>query len=139
MLRFIRLAAATALTFSSSDLFAEVNMREGLWEVTTQVDFKSLPQGAPALPPATETRCITKNDVENTKSVPPGNSGCEVKDISTTSSAIQWQFQCTGMHGAGETRYAGDSYEGTVTATSEGTGLGNIVMQYSGKRIGECK
>ncbi|HVS26741.1 MAG TPA: hypothetical protein VHE58_05520 [Burkholderiales bacterium] len=61
MLRLINIAVAMALTFSSSDLFAEVNMREGLWEITTQVDFKSLPQGSPTLPPATETRCITRN------------------------------------------------------------------------------
>ncbi len=123
----------------SASLFAADEMRDGLWEITTRME---MPQGMPmpAMQPMTQRQCITKKDLQDRKNTVPHDSRCQVADIKTIGSKTSWRVRCPGpdaASGSGEITYRGDGYQGVMRMnTGE---MGQMVMHYSGKRIGDCK
>jgi hypothetical protein len=116
---------------------AQVNMNEGKWEVTSEVNMEGMPIKMPA---TKTTQCITKNDM-----VPAGgSSNCKVLSQSVAGNRVTWKVRCVDKdattEGEGEIIYSGASYKGNMTARmTDKTGkTQNITMKLSGQRVGEC-
>ena len=135
-MKSIRIAALVACALAVAPLVAQSPMREGRWETTTQMEMAGLPM---KMPPMTNTRCVTKEQVSDPNSLgnPPGGS-CKTSDVKVDGSKVTWKMACTGqqaMTGDGEVIYKGDSYTGTINAKMD---QGAMTLKLSGKRVGDC-
>lgn len=117
-------------------------MREGLWEISSRIEAPNMPKGMPGMGETTMKHCYRKEDVrDDTKIVPQGQNdpNCEVKNNKVSGNKVTWEVQCKGGQGSGsgEMVYHRDSYEGVMKTRHPG--MGEMVMHYRGKRIGDCK
>jgi hypothetical protein len=139
----MRTAAITIVALSVvivSSAGAQSPMREGKWEVTTQMQMADVPVQLPA---RTSVRCITKAQLEDPGSTLPGGSpdptaDCKVSDYKAAGSTITWKVACSGaepMTGEGEIVVDGDRYDGTMKMTMA---QGVMTMKYAAKRVGDC-
>jgi hypothetical protein len=121
----------------SAGAFAEI--KEGLWEITTQVEIKEMPQ---AMPPTTTRQCITQSDP-----VPKNedkNHDCKIIDQKVSGSKISYTVECKlkegVMHTSGTTTYTGSSMDGTSNTSFKMEGQPPIQMssRIKGKYIGPC-
>jgi len=123
---------------------AAPNMSEGLWEITTQMDMPGMPAG---MPPQTVKQCITRKDVENPQKLAPqggpGSDHCQMSNYRMTGNTASWNWTCRGkeeMTGSGTMTFSGTSYTATTRMSiKHGGQIQNMTMQYSGKRVGDCK
>jgi hypothetical protein len=125
------------LLFSASIVFAgsDVNMKEGLWEITSEVKMPGM-----SMPPSTHTQCITKDDLVPQKAQP--GQECQVTDVQYKGNTVTWKIECSGqggvMTGTGRTTYNGDSFVGQMEMTIPGQGM-KITTHMKGRRIGDCQ
>ena len=125
------------LLFSASAVFAgsDVNMNEGLWEITSEVKMPGM-----TMPPSTHTQCITKDDLVPQKA--QSGQGCQVTDVQYKGDTVSWKIECTGqggvMTGTGRITYNGDSFVGQMKMTMPGQGM-KVTTHMKGRRIGDCQ
>ena len=123
--------------------FAEVNLHEGLWEITTKMEMQGMPMKMPA---RKHTQCLTKKNMLKTM-VPKEQAQeeeCKITDTKISGNTVTWVMKCVGedaMEVTGKTTYHGDTFEGTITMISNDPEEGRMKMinHISGRRIGECK
>jgi len=123
--------------------FAEVNLHEGLWEITTKMEMQGMPMKMPA---RKHTQCLTKKNMLKTM-VPKEQDKkeeCKITDQKISGNTVTWIMKCSGkdaMEMTGKTTYHGDTFEGTITMISNDPEEGKMKMinHISGRRIGECK
>ena len=130
--------------------FAQGPRRDGLWEVTMNMQME-LPPGAPAgmtIPGITTQQCITPEDARDpSKALPPqgrggargGRGDCTVSDYKIEGNKVSWNMRCTGaepVSGSGEFTYGADTYTGLMKMDVGGRSMN---MKYTGKRLGDCK
>ncbi len=113
---------------------SELNMEDGMWEVTSQVKMQGM-----TIPPMTFSQCITKdNAVPQTNS--PGQDDCEVSDMKTIGSTVSWSVVCGekagNLKGKGKITYHGNRFEGEMTTEHMGMVM---VTEMSGRRTGPCQ
>lgn len=129
----LMLLASASLVSAGTD----PNIQEGEWKITVNFEIPGMPM---KMPPNTYTQCI-KKDQPVPKSEKP-NQVCEAKDIKVQGNTVTWSVTCTNrggkMTGKGVVTYEGDKMEGKMTMTMEGQGA-NMVSEYQGVRIGDCK
>jgi hypothetical protein len=116
--------------------FAADGMREGLWEITTQMEMPGMPV---KMKPTVMKHCYTKTDVADRKSVISRDKNCSVTDLKNTGNKVTWTMTCTGSNAGtmtGETVFSGDSYASVMKMKSQGR---NVTMKVKGKRLGDCK
>lgn len=121
---------------------ARAELKEGLWEITTQMEMKGFP-GMPAMQPATVRQCITKsNPVPQNKDKDVDCKPVNVKNIGDT---INYSMECKGRDGgviqtSGTSTYTGSSMSGTSTTNIIKKGQPKIQMSVKtkGKYIGAC-
>ena len=138
------LAAAVAITLISQGAQAAApNMRAGMWEITVTMDMAGMPAG---IPPQVVKQCLTQKDAENPQKFAqggPGSDRCQISNYQLKGNTASWDMACKGpeeMTGTGIFTFAGDSYTGTTRMTMKSGGQAhNMTMQYSGKRVGDCK
>lgn len=123
--------------FWATAAFAE--LKEGLWEITTQVEMKGMPQ---SIPPATFRQCITKSDpVPQNKDK---NYECKIISQKVVGNTVNYNVQCTGKEGtmqtSGTTTYADHSMSGTSATSFKISGQPEMKMssKMKGKYIGPC-
>lgn len=127
-----------SLAFTSS-VFAELNMQDGKWEITTNVEMK----GMPPMPPTKFTQCITRKDAIPQK--PENNQDCKVTNTKVSGDTVTWSMQCKSKEGTmdsnGKITYKNDTFDGIVNMNMDGpkTGKMQMIQHMSGKRIGNCK
>ncbi len=122
---------------SASFAFADINMKEGEWEITTKMEMTGMPM---QIPPQTNKQCITKQDMlpQNNK---PENGDCKVKNMKTSGGTVSWVIECDSPNGkssgSGKITYSGNTMKGSIKMKVPG----NIQMttKLTGKRIGPCK
>lgn len=118
----------------ASSSMPTVNMKDGLWEVTTMVEMPGMPAGM--MKPHTFTNCLSQKD-----SVPKGKNetDCTVKDVKTDGNTVSWTVVCKEATSKGKITYAGTTYEGTTESTikQEGKDM-TIKTTMKGKYIGPC-
>lgn len=130
--------AASAVAVSAA--LAQNPMREGKWEVTTQMQMADVPMPIPA---QKNVRCITQAQLEDPGSTLPGGSpdptaDCKVSDYQAVGNKVTWKLACSGsqpMTGIGEIVVDGDRYDGSMKMTMD---QGVMTMKYAAKRLGDC-
>ena len=131
MRKGVCIIAALLFLFFAGLSFAEPNMEDGLWEITTMVDMPGMPSRS-----FTHTSCLTKE-----KAVPQtAESGCTIQDVKTQGNTITWTVVCKEAMSTGKVTYAGTTMDGVVETTVK-TGGQTMTMKsmMKGKRIGPCK
>jgi hypothetical protein len=131
--------AICGMSLLGTSAFAEVNMHEGLWEITTKTEMPGMPIQMPA---RKHRQCLTKNKME--PKTQDQEAGCKLTDRKISGNTLTWVIKCSGenaMQAVGKITYYGDSFKGTITmkASDGEEGEMNIVNRLSGIRIGECK
>ena len=130
-------AILVGLIFSSANTFADVDINEGEWEISTKVSVPGMPMEMPA---ASYKKCLTKKDLVPQKSERDQN--CEITDYKVSGNTVSWKMNCSGgrggdMSGDGNVTYNGDTFSGTMNMMVSGNPP--IVTTMNGKRIGACK
>ena len=123
----------------TSTVFAELNMQDGKWEITTKVEMKGMPE----MQPMKFTQCITRKDAVPQN--PDKNQDCKIKNTKISGNTVTWAMQCKSKEGTmdsnGEITYENDTFDGVVNMNMNGpkTGKMEMTQHMSGKRIGNCK
>lgn len=128
--------ALLAVLLVPAGTFAADTIREGLWEVTTQVEMPGMPMKMPA---TVMKHCYTKNDVSDQKKIISRDKNCVVTDLKTSANKVTWKMTCTGENAAtmtGETVFGDNSYNSVMKMNSHGQ---KMTMKVKGKRLGNCK
>lgn len=110
-------------------------IREGLWEITTQMEMPGMPMKMPA---TVMKHCYTKNDVSDQKKIISQDKNCSVTDLKKSSNKVTWKMKCSGENAAtmsGETIFAADSYTSVMKMNSHGQ---TMTMKVKGKHLGPC-
>ena len=122
---------------------AWAELKEGLWEMTTQAEMKGIPGGPQSMPPTTVRQCITKsNPVPQNQDK---NFECKTVNMKTTGNTVTYKIECKGKDGSvmqtsGTSTYTGSSMSGSSTTNLNMKGQPKIQMaiQNKGKYIGPC-
>ena len=133
------LLASPFLIFGAAHA-ATPNMKEGLWEVTAQVEE---PKGSGAKP-TTVRHCMTQKDLQNPQKIVPGGDGeCEIRDHKVQGNTVSWAMLCKGktsLSGTGSITFAETTYTGSSTlAVNRGERTEKMIVRYTGKHVGPCK
>lgn len=114
-------------------------LKEGLWEITTQVEIKGMPQ---TMPPTTFRQCITKSDpVPQNKD---RNYDCKIISQKVSGDTVSYTVECKGKEGtthvSGSTTYTDNSMNGSSTTVVKMKGQPEMQMvsKIKGKHIGAC-
>ncbi|MEJ2201704.1 MAG: DUF3617 family protein [Desulfuromonadaceae bacterium] len=124
------------LVFAGPVLAGGVDMREGLWEITTTTEMAGMPF---QIPPMTFTQCITQQDLvpQEQKS----DNECTMSHSQISGNQVSWTFVCKGeggsSRGEGTITYHGDRFDGKSNIAMEG-GM-QMVNKMQGKHIGPCQ
>lgn len=114
-------------------------MKEGLWEITTQLEMKGLPQ---AMPPVSVRQCVTKKDPvpkSEDKSVT-----CQTTSKKISGNKVSYAMECKGkeetMLISGDISYTGESMSGNSTTVIKVKGQPEMRMsnKLKGKYLGAC-
>ena len=138
--RTVALSLGLAFLLVASPSFAEPNMQEGKWEITTKVEMQGMPM---AMPATKYTQCITKKDMVPQK--PEKNQDCQITNTKVSGDTVSWSMQCKGKEGivdsSGKITYKKETFDGTMhtTVNSPGSGKMEMTQRISGRRIGDCK
>ncbi|MFO7931617.1 MAG: DUF3617 domain-containing protein [Thermodesulfobacteriota bacterium] len=140
---FFFLIAVAALCYAAVSVpvhAAGPNIKEGQWEITTELEMPGMPDNMPQKR-FSHKECLSKDDYvpQGSQSSAPGGD-CEIKDIRTNGDTVSWTMQCdTGhgqMNGEGTITYSGDTLKGTIKMLMQGV---QTTQHLQGRRIGDCK
>ncbi len=118
---------------------AWAQLKDGLWEITTQVEMKGMPQ---KMPPTTFRQCITQSDP-----VPKNQDKsyeCKTTGQKISGNMVDYSVECKGKEGvmqtAGKTTYTGSSMDGSATTRFKMKGHPEMQMnsKMKGTYIGTC-
>lgn len=133
------LAIIISATAYASFLSAQGPVRDGRWEMLTEIEMPGMPM---KMPPIKTMQCITKEQANDpNQSVPKGpdeDSDCKVSDYKEAGNKVTWKMKCEGknaMTGQGEITYGTNVYDGRMKVT---TADGEMTMKYTAKRLGDC-
>ena len=95
-MRSIAAGCIVGIVVSGAALLAQNPIREGRWEVTTQMQMANIPMQLPA---QKTVHCITKKQLEDPGSTLPGgpdakdkNNPCKVSDYDASGNKITWNI-----------------------------------------------
>ncbi len=141
MYRRIILLAAIALSLVWAPVaFADVNMQDGMWEMTMKME---MPGMSYEMPPVKYNQCMTKKELVPQKK--EKNEDCKMIDTRIEGNTVYWKVQCRTRDGVvdseGKITYSGNSFNGVMKTVMNDakTGKMEITNRMSGKRIGDCK
>ena len=111
----ITLILVTFMVVSLS--FSLEGFKEGLWEITTDINIKGVPFPLPSI---TKRECLTKE-----KNVPSNrqskDSSCDIYDKVSENNTVSWKLHCKSpkrtISGHGEITYTGKTMSGTLNLT----------------------
>jgi len=112
------------------------NMRDGLWEISSQMEMPGMPM---KMKPMVAKHCYSKTDVADQKKVIARDKDCSVTDMKSSGNKVSWAMKCTGKNAGtmtGETVFGSDSYTSVTHMKSQGH---DMTMKVKAKRVGECK
>jgi len=133
----IAAALASVSSVFIGPVFAQAPVRDGRWEVSTEMEMPGMPM---KMPPTKTMQCITKEQANDpSQSVPQDkNSDCKVSDYKIAGNKVTWTVKCEGtnaMTGNGEIVYGADTYDGWMKIKTADT---EMTMKYKAKRLGDC-
>ena len=123
---------------------AYAQMKDGLWEITTQMEVKGM-QGMPGnMPARTMRQCITKKDPVPQPEKKERGQECKMTDQRISNNTVTYAMECKGKGSvvliSGEMTYKGNIFDGSSTTNYKGKGHPEMQMmnKMSGKYIGPC-
>lgn len=119
---------------------AWAGVKDGLWEITTQVQMKGMPQ---QMPPTTFRQCITQSDpvVKNQDK----NFECRTVSLKKAGDTVSYAVECKGSQGTmfteGKNTFTGSRMDGTASTSfkMKGQPAMQLNSKMSGKYIGPCQ
>jgi hypothetical protein len=138
---FAALAFILALVWCGGVEAADLNMKDGLWEITTKTEMKGMPGN---IPPTTMKQCMTKKDNVPQPQEKNKNPNCKMVDNKISGNTVTWTMLCTEKDGTmeskGQMTYKGDAFDGTTVMTmKDKKGKSQqITSKMTGKRLGPC-
>jgi hypothetical protein len=119
--------------------YPEVNMKEGLWEITAEFKVPGMPV---TIPPVTHQQCITKKDLATAvNQAGQGTQECRPSNLSITNSTVVYDITCnsggTTTQGHAELTYSGDHMQGSMKLSGP-QGMETTTV-FTGHRIGDCR
>jgi hypothetical protein len=130
------ITALLCILFVPAVASAANSIRDGLWEISSQVEMPGMPM---KIPPTVMKHCYSKDDVKDQKKVIAREKNCSVTDLKTSGNKVNWTMKCTGKNAAtmtGETVFGSDSYTSVMHMKAEGH---NMTTKVKGKRLGDCR
>mgnify|MGYP001550082753 CR=1 FL=1 len=138
MMRSLILAAF--LFFSVMGCSSGPDMKEGMWEISTEVGMKGIPL---KLPSAVYQQCLSKRnliprDGQNSSQV------CQVDEQATDGDSVSWKMVCQENNAEiiseGMITYHGVLFSGQVETTFKGGPVSmNATSTVTGKYLGPCQ
>jgi hypothetical protein len=129
--------------FLLPSVFAEPNMREGMWEIKGKMQIEGTSFHTPPLP-VNYTQCLTKKDMIPYKK--EKNQDCKMIDKKIKGNEVTWIMECRDKNGVtestGKITFKGRSFAGTVhSILKDNKDIKRVEsnLQMSGKRTGDCK
>ena len=138
---FAVLAAVLAVVWCGGAQAADLNMNDGLWEITMKTDMPGMPKNAQ---PAVMKQCMTKKDSVPGQGEKAKNPNCKMTENKISGNTVTWATVCKEkdgtIEGKGQMTYKGDTFDGTILTTmKDKTGkTQQITTKMSGKRLGPC-
>ncbi len=138
MKKMVFVLTAALLTVAVANAWAE--LKDGMWEFTTQVQMKGMPQ---QMPPTTFRQCITKNDPVPKQQ--DKNSDCKTTSLKVSGNTVSYTAECNAPEGkmtvSGTSTYTGNSMQGSAATSYKMKGQPAMQMnsKMTGKYIGPCK
>lgn len=135
-----RVLLMTICLFLSATFIAQAQSRKaGLWEMTTNMEFKQspFPQGMPGGNTHTVQVCVTQEQLDKYNAIVPGQgpqNNCQVTNLVKTANGMSAEMVCTGRmngkgsmqsswsdseHASGSTHFVGSMQMGQQTVPIE--------------------
>lgn len=117
---------------------AWAEFKEGLWEITTQIEMK----GMPPMPPSTIRQCITQK--EPVPETGDKNTECKITNQKVSGDTVSYTVECKSSEGTmivtGKSTYTGTTMNGTSTTVFKINGQPDMQMdgKTTGKYVGAC-
>jgi hypothetical protein len=121
--------------------YADPNMKEGLWEITTQMEVSGMTM---QMPPHTHIQCLTKKDMVPQKHQ-KGEDECKITKQKIKEDTVSWIAECNTSEGtmyfSGKITYAGNTFSGVMKMKDTGSKMSGMEMtqRISGRWIKECE
>ena len=118
---------------------AEMEMKEGLWEITTKAEMKGMPN---QMAPMTMKQCMTKKDM--TPKPMNKDQNCTMKDQKVVGDTLTYAMECKDKDGTvtqatGKMTYKGNSFDGSNNTTIKNKqGTMQMTSRMTGKYLGPC-
>lgn len=128
------------LSFVTFAAIAFAQLKDGLWEITTQVEIKGMQQ---QMPPTTSRQCITKSDP-----VPKNQDKsfeCKTTSQKVSGNTINYAVECKGkqrvMTATGQSTYTGTTMAGSTQTRFIMKGQPEMQMasRIKGRYLGVCQ
>jgi hypothetical protein len=132
MRKFIVCLVVTAFATLSPTLHAALNMKAGLWEMTTSISGQKA---------GVEQKCFLQKDISDLEKTLKGAAGkagqpCSYSDYKESGSTVTYKMTCRFGGGKPNTSLVTSTYNGdTTTGTITGSGT---VSTVNSKRVGNC-
>lgn len=114
---------------------SNTNMKEGLWEITVQMEMPGMPM---KMPPQTFTHCLTKKDMVPQKAEP--GQECKVIKYDVKGDTVSWVMECKTPEGiavsSGRVTYKGNSFDGVTKVKHAGM---EMTQNMKGRWLGQCR
>ncbi len=118
-----------------SNISMAMNMKEGLWEITVQMEMPGMPM---KMPPQTHTHCMTKKDMVPQKEEP--GQQCKMLKHDVKGDTVTWVMECKTPEGIavsnGRVTYKGTAFDGVINMKHAGM---EITQNMKGRWIGQCR
>lgn len=129
--------ALTLILMAFTSAHADVDLHEGMWEITSKIEMSGIPV---QIPETKVSQCINKEKIipKTNKKV---NEHCTISEQKIEGNTVTWKMNCAGkMESQGSITYHGDTFEGLITTQTEVPNMGMMTMtiHLTGKRTGEC-
>ena len=136
--KVLLLGCAGAIAWHSQCL-AGAEMKEGLWEITAQMEMPGMPF---AMPPLVWQQCMSSEEMVPVNSQQGGGAeDCSMESYQVSKGTVKWVMTCASeegpMRSSGQITYHGTSFSGSSQV--QGAGMPGVVSQkMSGRRLGSC-
>lgn len=133
---FISLIIVSLFMFSGTVLAGGPDFKEGLWEITMQMEMSGMPM---QMPPQKFSQCITKDN--NIPMKKEEDKNCKIESKKISGNTISYKVVCKEKDGTyvttGTITYKGDTFTGNIEVkTPDGM---QMKQKMSGKWTGKCK
>ncbi len=130
----IGMIAVCFLTVFAVTAMSEVNMQEGNWEMTMQIEMKGMPF---KMPPVQYTVCLTRSSMNPQKD---DKEDCTLISSKVQGSTYSWVMECRSEKGLiksnGTITYNGSVLDGIINSEVDGMTMKQML---TGRRTGACK